>query len=127
MACRRSFSCLPPVLPARIAGVPIGKLIEARGESLDGMRRKIENSVRYANITIIEGNDAGQFGIGIVAARITEMVLRDERAVVPIGSFNKTFASPCRFRAWSDAEASSGVRAADVRRSGRRSRRAPPT
>ena len=85
MACRRSFSGLPPVLPARIAGVPIGKLIEARGESLDGMRRKIENSVRYANITIIEGNDASQCGIGIVAARITEMVLRDERAVVPIG------------------------------------------
>ena len=76
---------------ARIAGVPIGKLIEARGESLDGVRKKIEDSVRYANITIIEGNDASQFGIGIVAARITEMVLRDERAVVPIGSFNKNF------------------------------------
>ena len=53
---------------ARIAGVPIGKLIEARGESLDGVRRKIEDSVRYANITIIEGNDASRFGIGIVAA-----------------------------------------------------------
>ena len=76
---------------ARIAGVPIGKLIEARGESLDGVRKKIEDSVRYANITIIEGNDASQFGIGIVAARITEMVLRDERAAVPIGSFNKNF------------------------------------
>ena len=76
---------------ARIAGLPIGKLIEARGESLDGVRKKIEDSVRYANITIIEGNDASQFGIGIVAARITEMVLRDERAVVPIGSFNKNF------------------------------------
>src|ERR1700688_4007290 len=76
---------------ARIAGVPIGKLIEARGESLDGVRKKIEDSVRYANITIIEGNDASQFGIGIVAARIAEMVLRDERAVVPIGSHNKDF------------------------------------
>src|SRR3977135_2812706 len=76
---------------ARIAGLPIGKLIEARGESLDGVRKKIEDSVRYANITITEGNDASQFGIGIVAARITEMVLRDERAVVPIGSFNKNF------------------------------------
>ena len=47
--------------------------------------------VRYANITIIEGNDASQFGIGIVAARIAEMVLRDERAVAPIGSYNQTF------------------------------------
>jgi L-lactate dehydrogenase len=76
---------------ARIAGVPIGKLIEARGESLGGLRKKIDDSVRYANITIIEGNDASQFGIGIVAARITEMVLRDERAAVPIGSFSKNF------------------------------------
>jgi L-lactate dehydrogenase len=76
---------------ARIAGVPIGKLIEARSETLDGVRKQIEDSVRYANITIIEGNDASQFGIGIVAARIAEMVLRDERAVVPIGSHNKDF------------------------------------
>src|SRR6202049_4584877 len=70
---------------ARIAGVSIDKLIEARGESLDGARKKIEDSVRYANITIIEGNDASQFGIGIVAARITEMVLRDERGGGPTG------------------------------------------
>jgi L-lactate dehydrogenase len=52
------------------------------------MRRKVEEDVRYANITIIEGNEVSQFGIGIVAARITEMVLRDERAVIPIGSYN---------------------------------------
>jgi L-lactate dehydrogenase len=75
---------------ARIAGVPIGALVE-QGETLDGVRKQIEDSVRYANITIIEGNDASQFGIGIVAARIAEMVLRDERAVVPIGSYNKDF------------------------------------
>jgi L-lactate dehydrogenase len=99
----------------RIAGMPIGKLIQARGESLDGLRKKIEDSVRYANITIIEGNDASQFGMGIVAARITEMVLRDERAVVPIGSFNKNFGVTLSLP-WSDAEASSGVRAGDVRR-----------
>jgi L-lactate dehydrogenase len=76
---------------ARIAGVPISTLIEERDETFDRVRRKIEDDVRYANITIIEGNDASQFGIGIVAARIAEMVLRDERAVVPIGSYNETF------------------------------------
>ncbi|MGY3505192.1 hypothetical protein [Bradyrhizobium sp. USDA 4471] len=59
--------------------------------TFDGLRKQIEDSVRYANITIIEGNDASQFGIGIVAARIAEMVLRDERAVVPIGSYNVHF------------------------------------
>jgi len=75
----------------RIAGVPISTLIEERGESLDGVRKQIENDVRYANITIIEGNEASQFGIGIVAARIAEMVLRNERAVIPIGSYNGRF------------------------------------
>ena len=76
---------------ARIAGLPIGALIEERGETVDTVRQEIEKNVRYANITIIEGNDASQFGIGIVAARITEMVVRDERAVIPIGSYNDRF------------------------------------
>lgn len=76
---------------ARIAGVPISALIRERGETLVGVRQQIENSVRYANITIIEGNDASQFGIGIVAAQIAEIVLRDERAVVPIGSYHERF------------------------------------
>jgi L-lactate dehydrogenase len=76
---------------ARIAGVPIGALIRERGETPGSVREQIENSVRYANITVIEGNDASQFGIGIVAARIAEIVLRDERAVLPIGSYNDRF------------------------------------
>jgi L-lactate dehydrogenase len=76
---------------ARIAGVPIGAIIRERGETLERVRAKIESSVRYANITIIEGNDASQFGIGIVSARIAEIVLRDERAVLPIGSYNEKF------------------------------------
>ena len=76
---------------ARIAGVPISALVAERGEALDSVRKQVETSVRYANITIIEGNDASQFGIGIVAARIAEMVLRDERAVIPIGSYNDRF------------------------------------
>jgi L-lactate dehydrogenase len=76
---------------ARIAGVPIGSLVKERGETLDTVREQIESSVRYANITIIEGNDASQFGIGIVSARIAEIVLRDERAVLPIGSYNERF------------------------------------
>ena len=76
---------------ARIAGVPVSTIIRERGESLDSVREQVEKSVGYANITIIEGNDASQFGIGIVAARIAEIVLRDERAVIPIGSYNERF------------------------------------
>jgi L-lactate dehydrogenase len=76
---------------ARIAGVPVTALLEERGEKLDQVRRQLENDVRYANITIIEGHDASQYGIGIVSARIAEMVLRDERAAIPIGSYQRAF------------------------------------
>ncbi|HEY2228129.1 MAG TPA: NAD(P)-binding domain-containing protein [Xanthobacteraceae bacterium] len=76
---------------ARIAGVPVKKLIEDRHESFADFRRELEQAVRYANITIIEGNEASQFGIGIVSARIADMVVRDERAVAPVGSFIPRF------------------------------------
>jgi L-lactate dehydrogenase len=74
---------------SRIAGVPVTALLKERGEKLDDVRAQIENDVRYANITIIEGHDASQYGIGIVSARIAEIVLRDERAVIPIGSYQR--------------------------------------
>jgi L-lactate dehydrogenase len=76
---------------ARIAGVPVMELAKKRGEKLDDIRAQLEKDVRYANITIIEGHDASQYGIGIVSARIAEMVLRDERAAIPIGSFQSEF------------------------------------
>jgi L-lactate dehydrogenase len=74
---------------ARIAGVPVPSLLKERGEKLEEVRAQLENEVRYANITIIEGHDASQYGIGIVSARIAEMVLRDERGVIPIGSYQR--------------------------------------
>jgi L-lactate dehydrogenase len=76
---------------ARIGGVPIEALLKKRNETLEALRQQVERDVRYANITIIEGHNASQYGIGVVSARIAEMVLRDERAVVPIGSFQKEF------------------------------------
>jgi L-lactate dehydrogenase len=63
---------------ARVAGAPI----------IENLRKAVEHDVRYANIAIIEGNEASQFGIGIVSARIAEAVLRDERAVLPVGAYN---------------------------------------
>jgi L-lactate dehydrogenase len=76
---------------ARIGGVPVEALLKQRGETLKDVREQLEKDVRYANITIIEGHDASQFGIGIISARIAEMILRDERAVIPIGSLQKEF------------------------------------
>ena len=64
---------------ARIAGVPVSALLKERRESMDEVRTRIESDVRYANITIIEGHGASQYGIGIISARIAEMVLNDER------------------------------------------------
>jgi L-lactate dehydrogenase len=76
---------------ARIAGVPVGKLLQKRREKLEDVRTQLEKDVRYANITIIEGHDASQYGIGIVSARIAEIVLGDERAAIPIGSYHRAF------------------------------------
>ena len=76
---------------ARVGGVPVASLLGTRGERIGELRQKLEREVRYPNISIIEGHDASQYGIGIVSARIAEMVLNDERAVVPIGSYQKKF------------------------------------
>lgn len=76
---------------ARIAGVPVSELLEKRGEKLDAVRAQLEKDVRYANITIIEGHDASQYGIGIVSARIAEIVLGDEHSAIPIGSYHRAF------------------------------------
>ena len=75
---------------ARVSGVLIAAALPA-GTAMDDFHRSVERDVRFANITIIEGNDASQFGIGIVSARIAEAVLRDERTVLPIGAYNRTY------------------------------------
>jgi L-lactate dehydrogenase len=48
------------------------------------VQAEIEQEVSNANITIIEGIGASQYGIGIVSARLAEAVLRDEGAVFPV-------------------------------------------
>jgi L-lactate dehydrogenase len=76
---------------AHVGGVPISDVIGQYGLRHDAdFRAKIENDVRYANITIIEGIGASQYGIGMVCARIAEIVLRDERAVIPIGAYDSS-------------------------------------
>src|SRR5438445_9920006 len=73
---------------AQVAGVRLLDALQQTGRGPEELRRSIEQEVRHANITIIEGNQASQFGIGMVSARIAEIVLRDERTVIPIGSYN---------------------------------------
>jgi L-lactate dehydrogenase len=47
--------------------------------------------VRFANITIIEGNGASQFGIGVVCAQIAEAVVRDARVVLPVAAYRDRY------------------------------------
>lgn len=76
---------------ARVAGVPIRNALAQRRIDAAGFRETIEKEVRYANITIIEGIGASQYGIGMVSARIAEIISRDERVVVPIGAYNPQY------------------------------------
>jgi len=66
---------------ARVGGVPVTGV----------PRESVEREVRFANIAIIEGIGASQYGIGIACARIAEIVLRDERTVIPVGAFNPAY------------------------------------
>jgi L-lactate dehydrogenase len=76
---------------ARIGGASVMALLKQLGERFDEVRPALEKAIRYANITIIEGHNASQYGIGIASARLCEMVLANEQAVIPIGSFQKNF------------------------------------
>jgi L-lactate dehydrogenase len=76
---------------AEVGGIPALELLADGGQPLDAVRKDIEESIRYANITIIEGTGASQYGIGAVSARLVEAVLRDERAVLPVAAYNPDF------------------------------------
>ena len=76
---------------ARLAGASVQRELGGRGVEPEEFRSRIEREVRYANIAIIEGNNASQFGIGMVAARIAQAVIRDERIAIPIGSYHARY------------------------------------
>jgi L-lactate dehydrogenase len=76
---------------ARVGGMPVRELLARRKIEFETFRKAVEQDVRFANITIIEGIGASQYGIGMVSARIAEVILRDERSVFPAGSYNPRF------------------------------------
>jgi len=76
---------------ATVAGLPIQEACQQCGEPFEKVREAVERDVRYANITIIEGNTASQYGIGIVCARVAEAVLRDERSIFPVASYQPAY------------------------------------
>jgi len=76
---------------ARVGGMPVIAALGGGCENVEEFRRHVEDEVRYANLSIIEGTGASQLGIGMATARIVEALLRDENAVMPVGSFNSTY------------------------------------
>lgn len=72
---------------ASVAGVSVSQLLALGDRSAQDVQDGIEEDVGKANITIINGIGASQYGIGIVSARLAEAVLRDEGSVFPVGSY----------------------------------------
>jgi len=76
----------------RVAGTPLLEAIDGDGgAAIDDLRTRVEEHVRFANITIIEGNGASQFGIGVVCAQIAEAVVRDARVVLPVAAYRDRY------------------------------------
>jgi L-lactate dehydrogenase len=71
---------------AAIGNVPWQDVVARRGLNKQAIKARVDEAVRLANINIIEGIGASQYGIGIVIARLIEAVLRDEKLVAPVGS-----------------------------------------
>jgi L-lactate dehydrogenase len=76
---------------ARIGSASVLELAVRQGRDVASFRAEVENAVKYANISIIEGTGASQHGIGIVTARIVEAMLRNEGLVAPIGVLQPQF------------------------------------
>jgi L-lactate dehydrogenase len=76
---------------ATVAGLSVEEACRQCGEPFAETRERVERDVRYANIAIIEGNNASQYGIGIVCARLTEAVLRDERTIFPVAAYQEAY------------------------------------
>jgi L-lactate dehydrogenase len=73
---------------ATVAGVPVLDLLTAQGKPVQEIREQVATEIRYANISIIEGIGASQYGIGAVSARLAEAVLRDERGVFTVAAYH---------------------------------------
>jgi L-lactate dehydrogenase len=76
---------------ASVAGTPLLLSLLPKGMAAESFREEVENEVRYANIDIIEGTGASQLGIGVATARIIEIIEREERVIVPIGSHQEKY------------------------------------
>ena len=74
---------------ATVANTPVLDLIPP--EQATAFKAAVEEQVRNANITIIEGINASQYGIGMACGRLVEAMTRNENAVFPLGLHQPEF------------------------------------
>src|SRR5262245_13469407 len=71
---------------ATIGGMQLESFARLRGISLsDAMRMSVDKKVRGAAYTIISGKGATYYGVGSALARIVDVILHDQRAVMTVG------------------------------------------
>jgi L-lactate dehydrogenase len=72
---------------ATIGGMPLEAFARLRGIDLsESVREDIDRKVRGAAYTIISGKSATYYGIGSALARIVDVILHDQRAVITVGA-----------------------------------------
>ncbi len=71
---------------ATVGGMPLEAFARLRGiDSSEPVRRDIDRKVRGAAYTIIGGKGATYYGIGSALARVVDVILHDQRAVMTVG------------------------------------------
>ena len=70
---------------ATVGNIPLELFCQERGHSMDSPRReKIDEAVRRAAYSIIEGKGATYYGVGSALARIVSNIIFDRRAIMTI-------------------------------------------
>ena len=68
-----------------VGGLPLDVFCRQQGITFDdNVRQQIDHGVRRAAYSIIEGKGATYYGIGSALARIVDVILRDQRAILTI-------------------------------------------
>ena len=96
---------------ATIAGLSLDEFAKVHGKPLTGAdRQQIDENVRRAAYHIIAGKGATYYGIGSAVARIVDVLLHDQRAILTIccahhrrAGLRRRDAGACRI--WSAAKA----------------------
>jgi L-lactate dehydrogenase len=71
---------------ATIGGMPLEEFCRLRNIAFtDAIRKAIDGKVRGAAYSIISGKGATYYGIGAALARIADVILHDQRAVMTVG------------------------------------------